>query len=70
MRFIYSHKYIENFIYMWTYSYRNFLNDDKSPYDSDRVRKASQTWVGQKKEEKGREEKKGKGTGPAFLGRI
>ena len=58
MRLTYSHKYIENESTCGTIHTENLLNADKRPQDSDRARKTSQNRVGQKKEEKKREDQK------------
>ena len=66
MRLTYSHKHTENASTCGTVSTEGLLNADKRPQDSDRARKTSQNWVGQKKED--RKNKKGSETRPAPLG--
>ena len=66
MKFTYTHKYTETTSTCGMIHEENFLNTGRRPRDSDRARK-SLTQAGQKKEEKERENEKGRRIGPAPL---
>ena len=63
MRLTYSHKYTENASICGNIHTENLQNADKRPQDSDRSRKTSQNWVGQKKEERRKRDKMRKEAG-------
>lgn len=55
MKFTYSHKYIGNPSTCGTVGTEYLLNADTRLQDSERAREPSQNWVGQKKQDKGRQ---------------